>query len=129
MFRMKIRHSSGLTFRAGGNHIDRDGDAGIVRIAELVQEVIGLLAGGLGRDFLAEIVAAVELLADDLYYIIRMKVRFCEHQGLGDFSAAGEDFGEEPLLERANDKANLVDRHHVAVEVAGRVGQVVVEAP
>ena len=46
---------------------------------------------------------------------------------LGTSVRPGNICGEEPVAERADHEADLVLRHHVAVELVGGVGQVVVE--
>ncbi len=80
---------------AGGDHVDRDSDAGIVGVAELGQQVLRFLAGGLGGDLLAEVVPLAELLTDDLHDVVGMQVGLGEDQRLRDFGPAGEDFGEQ----------------------------------
>ncbi len=50
-----------------------------------------------------------------------------EDEGLGHPGAAGKDLGEELVLEGLDDGADLVRGDHVAVELVGVVGEVVVE--
>ena len=77
---------------AGGDHVHGDGDAGDVGVAEFGQQVVGLLAGGLRRDLLAEVVALAELLADDPHDVLGVQVGLGEDERLGDFGAARERF-------------------------------------
>ena len=56
-----------------------------------------------------------------------MAVVLGEDQGLGHFRAAGEDLGEELVLEGADDGADLVGGDDVAVELVGVVGEVFVQ--
>ena len=92
---------------AGGDHVHRDGDPGVVAVAELGEQVFGLLAGGLG-DLLAEVVALAELFADDPHDVFGVEVGLGEDERLRDFGAAGEDFGEELSAEGADDQPDLV---------------------
>ena len=90
---------------------------------------LGLCAGGAVGDLLAEVVALAELLAKDFDDIFGVGVVLGEDQGLGHFGAAGKDFGEELVLEGSDDGADLVRGDHVAVELVGIVGEVVIKFP
>ena len=116
-----------LDVGAGGDHVDGDDDARVVGVAELLQQILGLLAGGAVGHLPAEVVPLAELLPHDLHDVVGVVVVLGEDQRLRHLGAAGEDLGEELLLEGADDGADLVGRDHVAVERAGVVGQVVVE--
>ena len=116
-----------LYIGAGGDHIDRHGNAWVVGIAELVQQVVGLLAGRFRGDLLAEVVAPAKLLPNDLHDVVGMEVGLGEDQRFGDFGAAREDFGKQAVTEGADDQPDLIHRHHVPVKIVGRIGQVVIE--
>ena len=111
-----------LDVGAGGDHVDGDGDARHGAGAELVDEVLGLRAGGAVGDLLAEVVALAEFLAHDLDDVLGVGVVLGEDEGLGHLGAAGEDFGEQLVAEGADDGADLVRGDHVAVELVGVVG-------
>ena len=74
---------------------------------------------------MAEVVALAELFADDPRDIVGVVVVLGENERFGDLATAREDLGKELVAEGANDQADLVLGHYVAVEVLGRVGQVV----
>ena len=56
-----------------------------------------------------------------------MVVVLGEDQRLGHLGAAGEDVGGQLVAERAHEGADLVHRHHVAVELVGVVGELFVQ--
>ena len=56
-----------------------------------------------------------------------MAVVLGEDQRLGHLGAAGEDLGEELVAEGADHGADLILGHDGAVELAGLVGEVLVE--
>ena len=76
-------------------------------------------------DLAAEVVALAKFLTDDLDDVIRVAVGFGEYQRLGQFFAAGKDFG--PLVtERANDGADLIWHHDGPVKLGRRKGFVLI---
>ncbi len=117
----------GLDVGAGGDHVHRDGDAGMVAVAKGLDEVLGIHPGGAIGDLLGEFVALAELLAEDFDDVFRVGVVLGEDEGLGHLGAAGKDLGEELVLEGFDDGADLVRGDHVAVELVGIVGEVVVQ--
>ena len=62
-----------------------------------------------------------------LHNVFGVAVVLGENQCLGHFGAAGENFGEEPFLEGADDGADLVRRHHVLVQLPGGIVEVLVK--
>jgi hypothetical protein len=122
-------HFHRLDVGAGGDHVHGDGDARHGAGAEGVDEVLRLRAGGAVGDLLGEVVALAELLAHDLDDVLGVVVVLGEDERLGQGSslAAGEDLGEQLVAEGAHDGADLVRGDHVAVELVGVVGEVVVE--
>ena len=137
-----------LDVGAGGDHVDGDGDARVVAVAEGLEDLvrreirdlfqstssislpslrsssstIAHEAGAVG-DLLAEVVALAELLADDADDVVGVGVVLGEDQRLRHFGAAGEDLGEELVAEGADHGADLVLGDHVAVELVGVVGE------
>jgi hypothetical protein len=81
--------------------------------------------GGLVGDLLAELVALTELLAGDLDDVVGVAVGLGEDQRLGHLFAAGED-ERQLVAEGAQHGADLVRVHHVAVQLLGGVGLVLV---
>ena len=122
-----------LDVGAGGDHVDRDGDAELGRRAELLDERLRLLVAhrllvvGLVGDFLGEVVALAEDLADDVDDVLGVGVVLGKDEGLGNESATGEEFGEKGVLECLNDGADLRLDHDGAVEIAGFVNEVFVQ--
>ena len=121
------QHLQRLDVGAGGDHVHGDGDARVVGVAELGDQLFGRLAADAVGDLLAEVVALAKLLADDVDDGLGVAVVFGEDQGLGHNRAAGEDLGEEAVAVGAHDGADLVGRHDLAVELAGGIVELVVE--
>src|SRR5690606_37184059 len=119
-----------LHIGAGGDHIDGDGDAGVVFVAELLEDGFGVFFVLVG-DFFAESVPLAELVADDLDDVVGVGVGLGEDEGFGDLvgavgvGAVGEDFGEL-VAEGFDDGADLGGVDDVAVEFFGGVGFVLV---
>lgn len=111
---------------AGADHVHGDGDARLEAVAERLDQVARLGSGHLVGDLLAEVVAAAELVADDLDDVLGMAVVLGEDQRLRHLPPARKDVGEEAVTEPADDGTDLVARHHAAVELGGGVGDVVV---
>ena len=116
-----------LDVGAGNDHIHCDGDAGVVAVAKAFDEVLGSHPGDAIGDLLGEFVAFAELLANDFDDVFRVGVVLGEDEGLGHLGAAGKDLGEELLFECFDDGADLVRGDHVAVELVGIVGEVVIQ--
>ena len=55
--------------------------------------------------------------AQSLYDVVGVAVVLGEDESLGNFGAAGKDFGEKAFLEGADDGADLVGSDHVAIEL------------
>ncbi len=125
--RMKSTTSSGLMSVPVAIMSTVTAMRGIVAVAELGDQVFGLLAGGPVGDLLGEVVALAELFADDLDDILGVGVVLGEDERLGHLGAAGKDFGEELVPEGADDGADLVRGDHVAVELVGDRSQVFVQ--
>ena len=53
-----------------------------------------------------------------------MQISLGEDQRLRHFGPVGKYLREEPFLEGANDQADLVHRHDIAVEIVGVVSQI-----
>ena len=109
-----------------GDHVHGDGDTREIRVAELGQEFVGLLAGAFRRDLLAEVVPLAEFLPNDPHDVLGVQIGLGEDERFGNLGAAGKDL-RQLVLERADDQANLILGHHVPVKLVGGVGQVVVE--
>ena len=116
-----------LDIGAGSDHVHGDGNAGQRRDTEGLDEIFWVRAGGAIGDLLCEVVPLAEFLAHDLDDVVGVGIVLGEDQRLGHPGAAGKDLSEELLLERLDDGADLVRGHHVAVELVGIVGEVVVE--
>ena len=128
---------------AGGDHVDGDHNPGIVAVSEGREQVFGLdpavlvddgavvvdnagRAGAVG-DFLAEVVAAAEFVADDFDDVVGVAVVFGEDERLGNVAASGEDFRRELVAEGADNGADLIVGNDVTVELVGAIGEVLVE--
>ena len=141
-----------LDVRAGGDHVDGDGDARVVAVAKGLEDLVrreirdffpddflDLLPigsdflldiaheAGAVSDFLAEVVALVEDLAADAHDIVGVGVVFGEDQRLGHVVASRKDLREELVAKGLQHRADLVLGDHVAVELVGIVLKVVVE--
>ena len=110
-----------LDVGSGRDHVDRDHDPGVHRVAERLQQVLGLAVVGAVGDLGGELVALAEDLADDLHDVVGVGVVLGEDQRLGDGRAAGEQLGEQLVLERLDDRADLVLGDDRAVELRGGV--------
>ena len=75
----------GLYVRPGGDHVNGNGNTGIIIVAEGTEN--SLRAFRLTGDLLAKVIALAKLLPDDLNDIIRMAVGLGEDQRLGHFAA------------------------------------------
>ena len=139
--------------RAGGDHVHGDGDAREEAVAEVGEDLVrGQACGlhpfghlGLGSvpighrfcdpgeagavgDLPAEVVAFAELHAGDADDILRVGIVLGEDQGLWHLFASRERLGQHLVAELPQHGADLAFRNHVAVELVGAVGEVVVEA-
>ena len=93
MFRMNSRHSSGFTSVPVAIMSTVTAMRGLYELRKSCKQFVGLLAGALRRDLLAEVVALAELLADDPHDVFGVQVGLGEDQRLRNFGAAREDFG------------------------------------
>lgn len=82
---MKIRHSTGFTSVPGGDHVNGNGNTGIIIVAEGAENSLRTVR--LTGDLLAEFIALAKLLPDDLNDIIRMAIGLGKNQRLGYFAA------------------------------------------
>ena len=120
-------HLHRLDVGAGGDHVHGDHDAGVEAVAELRYQVLWPGPGGAVGYLLAEVVALGELLSHDVHDVVGVAVVLGEDDGLGHVLAAREYLGCHLVAEGLDDRAYLVHRHHVAVELAGRVGQFILQ--
>ena len=105
---------------AGGDHVDGDGDARIVVVAELADQQLGIAAVGAIGDLLGEVVALAEHVAHDADDLLGVIVVLGEDERLRDLAAAGKELGEQRIAIGLDHGADLVRRDHRAVEVARR---------
>ncbi len=105
----------------GGDHVDRDNDPRVERVAEQLQQILGLAVAAAIGDLGGEIVALTEDFADHLHDVVGMGVVLGEDQCLGYRRTPREQLREELLLECRENSADLVRRHHCAVELPARV--------
>ena len=115
-------HFEGLDVRAGRDHVDGDGDARHGAGAELGDQVLGLSAGGLVGDLLAEVIAFCELFAHDLYDIFGMGVVLGKDERLGHPGSPREDLGQHLVLVGPDHGAYLVRRNNLPVQLVRIVG-------
>ena len=73
-----------LDVGAGRDHVDRHDDPRVHRVAERLQQVLGLAVVGAVGDLRGELVALAEDLADDLHDVVGMGVVLGEDQRLRD---------------------------------------------
>ena len=116
-----------LDVGAGGDHVHGHDHARVVAVAKRGDQVFGLRAGGTVGDFLREVVALTELLAQDTHDVLGVAVVLGEHQRLRHFRTAGEDFRKQLVAEGAHDGADLVRCHHLAVELVRVVVEILVQ--
>ena len=83
-------------------------------------------AGTVG-DLLAEVVALAELLACDADDVVGVGIVLGEDQGLRHLVAVREGLRQHPVSELPQHRADLALRDHVAVELVGGVGEILVE--
>ena len=57
-----------------GDHVDRDSDAGKIRVAKLAQEFVGFLASAFRSDLLAEIVPLSEIFPQDTHDVFGVQI-------------------------------------------------------
>ena len=127
MFRMKSRHSSGFTSVPVAIMSTVTAMRGLNELRNSASRSSGFLPVVLEVIFWQKSLPwpnSSRMIFDD---VVGVEVGLGEDQGLGDFGAAGEDLGEQPVPEGADHQPDLVLGHHVPVELVGRVGQVVVE--
>jgi len=91
-----------LDVRAGGDHVHGDDNAGVVVDTKVADQVFRVFAGRAIGDLLAEVVAASELLADDLDDVLAVGIVLGEDDCLGNVGPAWEDFGEQLVAEGAD---------------------------
>ena len=103
---------------AGGDHVDGDGDARIVVVAELADQKLGIAAVGAIGDLLGEVVALAEHVAHDADDLLGVIVVLGEDKRLRDLAPAWKELGEQRVPIGLDNGADLVRRNHRAVEVA-----------
>ena len=106
---------------AGRDHVHGDSDAGIVGVAELGKEILWSLAGRAVGDLRGEVVALAELLPNDVDDVLGVRVVLGENQGLRDLGPAGENLGEEPILEGPDHRSDLVGGNDGAIKLTASV--------
>ena len=119
---------------AGGDHVDGNGNARVVAVAEVGQHGFRLFAlfddfavfvhnivfGFIG-DFFAEFVALSEFFAHHFDDVVGVAVVFGKNQGFGHFLAVGEDDGQM-VAESADNGADLAEVDNVPIQLFGGVG-------
>ena len=120
----------GFHVRSGGDHVDGNGNARMVVVAELGERTFRIFV--VVGDLFAEMVFFAEFLPDDLDDVVGMAVGLGKDEGLGHFKFAlfvlsvGKDFGQM-LLECANDRANLVGIDHIVIELLLGIDHVLIQ--
>jgi len=71
---------------------------------------------GLVGDLHCLLIVQAPLLAQDPEDVFGVAVALGEKQQLGDLRAAREDLSEQFLADRAQHRADLIRRHHAAIE-------------
>ncbi len=79
-----------LDIGAGGDHVHRDDDPGVQRVAKRLKQVLRLAVLGAVGDLGGELVALPKDLADHLHDVIGMRVVLGEDQRLGNGGTSGE---------------------------------------
>ena len=114
----------GLHIRPRGDHVNGNGNTGIIIVAEGAEN--GLRTIRLTGDLLAELIALAKLLPDDLNDIIRMAVGLGEDQRLGHFAAMREKLREQVVPERSDHGTDLAGIHNVPIQLCRGIDQVFV---
>ena len=73
------------------------------------------------------LIVQAPLLTQDPEDVFGVAVALGEEQQLGDLRAARENLGEQLLADRAQHRADLIRRHHAAIQRRCRVGEVVLQ--
>ena len=89
---------------AGGDHIDGNGNTGVVIVGKLADQILRFVR--FAGDFLAKLVTLPEYLPDDLNNVLRVAVILGEDQRLGDDAPTGENL-RQIVLEALNYRQNL----------------------
>ena len=114
----------GLHVRPGGDHVNGNGNTGIIIVAEGAENSLRTIR--LTGDLLAEFIALAKLLPDDLNDIIRMAVGLGKDQRLGHFAAMREKLREQVVPERSDHGADLAGIHNVPIQLCCGIDQVLV---
>ena len=114
----------GLHIRPGGDHVNGNGNTGIIIVAEGAENSLRTIR--LTGDLLAEFIALAKLLPDDLNDIIRMAVGLGEDQRLGHFAAMWEKLREQVVPERSDHGTDLAGIHNIPIQLCRGIDQVLV---
>src|SRR5699024_4875467 len=106
---------NGLDIGAGGNHVHRDRNAGVIVVSEIAEYPFRVL-GGVGNLF-AELVSLAELVPNNLNNIIGVAVGLGKDQGFGDFLSPREQYREQVVPEGTNHGADLAGVDDVPVQL------------
>ena len=107
---------NGLYVGACGDHVYRHCDSQIGRVAELLQEALGIFVGTVG-DFGGEVISLAEHVTHGIDDFLGVVVVLGENQCLRHDRAVGENLGKETVTEGFQHEADLRLRGHRTVKV------------
>ncbi len=119
----------GLDVRPGGDHVDGDGDPQAGGGAQGADQLVRVLPGlpALVGDLLGEVVAASEDLLDLGEDVLGVVLTDREDQSLGELAPVRREPAPPAVPVGGEHRADLVDGDHRPADLAGGVGEVVVE--
>ncbi|MDW8415886.1 MAG: hypothetical protein RMK78_10555 [Thermaurantiacus sp.] len=110
------QHLDRFHIRACRDHVDGDGDAGEVAVAELLDQLVGVYAGDTVGDLLGKVIVTAEHLAGNRHNLLGVMVILGEDEGLRHMGAAGEQHGGQTVPIGLQHRADPIRRQHGPVE-------------
>ena len=115
----------GLDVRAGGDHVNGDGNPRRVIIAKRGQDGFWVFVCLVGH-FFTKCVSLIKFFTHDVDDIVGVAVGLRKNEGFGDFLAAGEHF-RQLFTKGFNHVSDLTGIDHVPIQIGAAVGHFLVE--